>query len=162
MPLTEEQTLIQETARGFARQRLAPNAARWDRDGTFPADAVGETGALGLLGMLVPEEWNGAGADHVSYVLAMAEIAAGDGGCSTVVSVQNLVCCCVLGFGTPEQKQRFLKPMARGEMLGAFALTEPHAGSDAANIKCRAKRRGNHRGNYAPGLASAQPGKRNH
>jgi alkylation response protein AidB-like acyl-CoA dehydrogenase len=145
MILSEEQTLIQDMARAFARDRLAPNAARWDRDATFPAEAVREMGELGLLGMLVPEEWDGAGADHVAYALALEEVAAGDGACSTVMSVHNAVACVpILRYGTDEQKERFLRPMARGELLGAFALTEPQAGSDAANIKCRAVRDGNH------------------
>ena len=97
------------------------------------------------MGMLVPEEWDGAGADHVAYALALIEVAAGDGSCSTIMSVHNSVACMpILKFGTPEQKERFLKPLARGEMLGAFCLTEPQAGSDAAAIKTRAEKVGNH------------------
>jgi alkylation response protein AidB-like acyl-CoA dehydrogenase len=95
--------------------------------------------------MLVPPEWDGAGADHVSYALALMEVAAGDGACSTIMSVHNSVGCMpILKFGTPEQQERFLKPMARGALLGAFCLTEPQAGSDAAAIKTRAERDGNH------------------
>jgi len=102
-------------------------------------------GQLGFLGMLVPQEWDGAGADHVSYALALMEIAAGDGSCSTVMGVHNSVGCMpILKFGTAEQKERFLRPMARGRMLGAFCLSEPQAGSDAAAIKTRAERDGNH------------------
>ncbi len=144
MLLNEEQTLIRDTARQFARERLAPHAAAWDRDATFPADAIQEMGGLGFMGMLVPEEWDGAGADHVSYALALEEVAAGDGSVSTIMSVHNSVGCMpIQKFGSTEQKERFLKPMARGEQLGAFCLTEPQAGSDAAAIKTRAERKGN-------------------
>ena len=143
--LTEEQTLIRDTARTFARDRLAPNAAAWDRESRFPAEAIREMGELGFMGMLVPEEWDGAGADHVSYALALMEVAAGDGSCSTIMGVHNSVGCMpILKFGTTEQKERFLKPMARGDNLAAFCLTEPQAGSDAAAIKTRAEKVGNH------------------
>jgi alkylation response protein AidB-like acyl-CoA dehydrogenase len=145
MRLTEEQTLIRDTARAFAREQLAPRAAAWDREARFPKEAVAEMGRLGFLGMVVPEEWDGAGADHVSYALTMIEVAAGDGACSTIMSVHNSVACMpVLNYGTPEQKERFLRPMARGEILGAFCLTEPQAGSDAAALKTRAEKVGNH------------------
>ncbi|MDH3474706.1 MAG: acyl-CoA dehydrogenase family protein [Rhodospirillales bacterium] len=145
MRLSDEQSLIRDTARAFAREQLAPKAAEWDRDARFPREAVAEMGRLGFMGMLVPPEWNGAGADHVAYALALLEVAAGDGSCSTIMSVHNSVACMpVLKYGTNEQKERFLKPMARGEMLGAFCLTEPQAGSDAAALKVRAERSGNH------------------
>jgi alkylation response protein AidB-like acyl-CoA dehydrogenase len=145
MLLDEEQSLIRDTARAFARERLAPFAAGWDSEARFPKEAVAAMGELGFLGMLVPPEWDGAGADHVSYALALMEVAAGDGACSTIMSVHNSVGCMpILKFGSPEQQERFLKPMARGEMLGAFCLTEPQAGSDAAAIKTRAERDGNH------------------
>ncbi len=144
MLLTEDQTLIRDTARQFARDKLWPNAGDWDRTAEFPATAVAEMGSLGFLGMLVPEEWDGAGADFVAYALAIEKVAAGDGSCSTIMSVHNSVGCAPIhSFGSPEQKERFLKPMARGEMLGAFCLTEPGAGSDAAAIKTRAERSGN-------------------
>ncbi len=144
MLLTEDQTLIRDTARQFAQDKLWPNAGEWDRTGEFPTAAVAEMGALGFLGMLVPEEWGGAGTDFVSYALAIEEVAAGDGSCSTIMSVHNSVGCApILAFGSTEQKERFLKPMARGELLGAFCLTEPQAGSDAAAIKTRAERSGN-------------------
>nr|WP_255682100.1 acyl-CoA dehydrogenase family protein [Luteimonas sp. BDR2-5] len=139
--MTEEQTLVRDMARDFAREVLAPNAARWARDHAFPADAIRQMGELGLLGMLVPPEWDGAGVDHVGYALALEEIAAGDGATSTIMSVHNSVGCMpVLKFGSKAQKARFLRPMARGEQLGAFCLTEPQAGSDAAAIRCRAQR----------------------
>jgi alkylation response protein AidB-like acyl-CoA dehydrogenase len=144
MILSEEQRLIRDTARAFAREKLAPNAAEWDRKSAFPKDAVKQMGELGLLGMLVPETWGGAGADHVAYALAIEEVAAGDGACSTIMSVHNSVACLpILRYGSDTQKARFLKPMARGELLGAFALSEPQAGSDAANLRARAVRNGN-------------------
>lgn len=143
MILTEEQEMIRDMARAFAQEQLAPNAAEWDRTATFPEAAIGQMGELGLLGMVVPEEWDGAGADHVAYALAIEEVAAGDGSCSTIMSVHNSVACMpILKFGTTAQKERYLRPMARGELLGAFVLTEPQAGSDAANIRTRAVRDG--------------------
>jgi len=145
MLLTEEQSLIRDTARDFARERLAPHAADWDREARFPKEALAAMGELGFLGMLVAPEFDGAGADHVSYALALIEVAAGDGACSTIMSVHNSVGCMPIAkYGSAEQKERFLKPMARGEMLGAFCLTEPQAGSDAAAIRTRAVRDGNH------------------
>jgi alkylation response protein AidB-like acyl-CoA dehydrogenase len=145
MQLTEEQTLIRDTARAFARERLAPSAAEWDREARFPREAIAEMGRLGFLGMVVPEDWDGAGADHVAYALTIMEVAAGDGACSTIMSVHNSVACMpILKYGTPEQKERFLRPLARGEILGAFCLTEPQAGSDAAALKTRAEKVGNH------------------
>jgi alkylation response protein AidB-like acyl-CoA dehydrogenase len=145
MILSQEQAMVRDMARGFAAEKLAPTAAERDRTGAFPHEALAEMGGLGLMGMLVPERWGGAEADHVSYALALEEIAAGDGACSTIMSVHNSVGCMpILKFGSDEQKERFLKPLARGEMLAAFALTEPQAGSDAAAIKTRARRVGNH------------------
>ena len=112
--LSEDQRMIRDTARQFARDRLAPNAAEWDRDARFPAEAVREMAELGFLGMTVPEDYDGAGADTVSYALALIEVAAGDGSCSTIMSVHNSVGCApILAFGSSEQKERFLKPMAR-------------------------------------------------
>ena len=140
---TEEQQLIRDTARAFAQEKLAPNAAAWDREHRFPKDALAEMGQLGFLGMVVPPEWDGAGTDYVSYVMAVMEIAAGCGAVSTIMSVHNSVGCVpILKFGTEEQKQRFLRPMARGEQIGCFCLTEPEAGSDAASIKTRARKDG--------------------
>jgi butyryl-CoA dehydrogenase len=145
MRLTEEQTMVRDMARAFAQDRLAPTAAERDRSSAFPKAELAEMGALGLLGMLVPEEFDGAATDHVAYALAIEEIAAGDGAVSTIMSVHNSVGCMpILKFGTAEQKERFLKPMARGEQLGAFCLTEPQAGSDASAIKTRARRDGDH------------------
>jgi alkylation response protein AidB-like acyl-CoA dehydrogenase len=144
MILNEEQILIRDTARQFARERLAPGAAERDRTATVPLEALAEMGKLGFMGMTVPEEWGGAGTDTVSYVLALAEIAGGDGGVSTIMSVNNSpVGAAIQNFGSSAQKERFLLPIARGEMHTAFSLTEPHTGSDASNLKTRAKRRGN-------------------
>src|SRR5882724_10251125 len=144
MRLTEEQRLLRDTARDVARKLLARHAAEWDRDARFPKEALAELGKLGFMGMLVPEAYGGAGADHVGYALAIEEIAAGEGAVSTILSVQNSVGCMpVLQYGSEEQKRRFLRPMARGEMLACFCLTEPQAGSDAAAIKTRARRDGN-------------------
>jgi alkylation response protein AidB-like acyl-CoA dehydrogenase len=144
MQLTDEQRMLRDTAREFARRELTPKAAARDRAAEFPADAVAQLGRLGFLGMLVPEEYGGAGADHVGYALAMEEIAAGDGAVSTIISVQNSVGCMpLLQYGSEEQKQRFLVPMAKGLVRSCFCLTEPQAGSDAAAIETRARRRGN-------------------
>jgi len=141
MVLSEEQAMVRDMARGFAREVLAPNAAQWAREHRFPAQALRQMGELGLLGMLVPPEWDGAGVDHVAYALALEEIAAGDGAVSTIMSVHNSVGCMpVYRYGSQAQKERFLRPMARGEQLAAFCLTEPQAGSDASALRCRAER----------------------
>jgi len=137
--LTEAQSMVQAMARQFARERLWPTAAERDRTCQPPLDLLREMGDLGLMGMCVPEEWGGAGTDFVSYVLAIEEVAAGDGAVSTIMSVNNSpVCAAIQTYGTEDQKQRFLQPLARGEQIGAFALTEPQAGSDAAAIQTRA------------------------
>ena len=144
MRLTDEQRMLRDVARDFAREWLAPHAAERDREERFPAEAVTELGKLGFMGMLVPEEYGGAGADHTGYALVMEEIAAGEGAVATILSVQNSVGCMpLLQYGSEEQKRRFLEPMAKGEMLACFCLTEPQGGSDAAAIKTRARRRGN-------------------
>jgi len=141
--LTEEQIMIRDMARDFARERIAPNAAQWDRDKLFPAEVLREMGELGLYGMVVPEEWGGAGTDYVSFALAIEEIAAGDGACSTILSVNNsVVCGPLLKFGSDYLKERYLKPLAAGEMLGCFCLTEPQAGSDASALRTRAVKEG--------------------
>ena len=142
MQLSEEHVLIQETARRFAADRLAPNAEEWDRNAYFPRDAISEMGELGLMGILVPEAYGGADADFISYSLAMAEIAGGDGGVSVTMAVQTVVETCILAYGNEEQKQAFLPKLASAEMLGAFLLTEPHTGSDAGAISCRARKEG--------------------
>jgi len=141
MILTPEQELIRQSVREFARERLAPFAAEWDRDATFPRAALRAMGELGLMGVCIPERWGGAGLDHVSLALALEEVAAGDGACSTIMSVQNSVVCAPIdAFGNESQKARWLPDLARGRKLGCFCLTEPHAGSDAAAIRTRATR----------------------
>jgi butyryl-CoA dehydrogenase len=143
MRLTEEQRMLRDTAHEFAQRELAPHAAEWDREARFPKQALAELGRLGFMGMLVAPEYGGAGADHVGYALAVEEIAAGDGATSTILSVNTLCCSAVQQYGSEDQKRRFLVPMAKGDMLAAFCLTEPEAGSDAAAIKTRARRHGN-------------------
>src|SRR6516165_1457896 len=146
MLLTEEQEHARDTAHEFAQRALAPFSAEWESRATFPRAALRELGKLGFMGMTVPTEWDGAGADYVAYALSLEEIAAGDGAVSTIVSGHNSVGCMPLvEYGTPEQKEKYLRPMARGEMLSAFCLTEPQSGSDAGAIRTRAEKR---RGSY--------------
>lgn len=143
MQLTEEQVLIQDMAKSFAVEQIKPFASEWDQKGIFPKQALNQMGELGFMGMLVPEQWGGSETGNLAYVLALEEIAAADGATSTIMSVHNSVGCVpILKFGTDEQKERYLKPLAQGEMIGAFALTEPHTGSDAAAIKTRAVKEG--------------------
>ena len=144
MLLSDEQKLIRDTARAFAQEKVLPHARAWEAAGEIPRSLLTEMGKLGFMGMCVPAEWGGAGADMVSYVLALEEIAAADGGLSTVMSVNNSPdCAALMAYASPEQKEKWLKPMARGEVLGAFCLTEPQAGSDASNLRTRAERKGN-------------------
>ncbi|MDP9805049.1 acyl-CoA dehydrogenase family protein [Acinetobacter calcoaceticus] len=143
MQFTEEQLLIRDMAKSFAQEQIKPNASDWDRDGTFPKETLAQMGQLGFMGMLVSEQWGGSDTGNLAYVLALEEVAAADGATSTIMSVHNSVGCVpILKFGTDEQKERFLKPLAQGEMIGAFALTEPHTGSDAAALKTRAVKDG--------------------
>jgi alkylation response protein AidB-like acyl-CoA dehydrogenase len=143
MLLNETQRLIRDSVRAFAQEQLLPNAARWDREHHFPRAELRALGELGVLGAVVPERWGGAGLDYVSLAVALEEIAAGDGATSTIVSVQNsVVCGPINAFGTDAQKERYLRPLARGEALGCFCLTEPHVGSDAGAIATRAEKRG--------------------
>jgi butyryl-CoA dehydrogenase len=139
MIINEEQELIQNTAREFAKRRLIPNAAAWEEQACLPREVVKEMGKLGLLGMLVPPEWGGAGSDAIALALVVEEIAAGDGACATIVCGHNSVGCTpILQFGTEEQKQRYLRPMATGEIITAFCLSEAQGGSDASRIRTRA------------------------
>lgn len=143
MLLTDEQRLVRDTTRQFAADVLKPEAALRDRESRFPREELRRMGELGLLGMLVPEAYGGSATDHVTYALALEEIAAADGACSTIMSVHNSVGCMpILGFGTAEQKDRWLPQLASGNTLAAFCLTEPDAGSDAAALSCRASRDG--------------------
>lgn len=141
MILTDEQKMIQAAARDYAQRRLAPNAAEWERSGAFPRAVIGEMGGLGLMGVTVPPAWDGTGADYVAYALALEEIAAGDGAVATVMSGHNSVGCMPLyEYGTPSQKENYLRRMARGEALCAFCLTEPQGGSDLSTLRTRARR----------------------
>jgi alkylation response protein AidB-like acyl-CoA dehydrogenase len=143
MLLSPEQEMIRDALRDFAQRELAPNAARWDREHAFPQDALRGLAALGAYGICVPESYGGAGLDYVSLALALEEIAAGDGATSTIVSVNNCpVCAILLAWGSEAQKRKYLVPLARGEMLGAFCLTEPHVGSEASGLRCSAVRDG--------------------
>src|SRR6267142_5492217 len=135
---------IREAVRRFAAAELAPNAARWDRDKEFPRAALSGLADMGLYGVAIAEEWGGAGLGYGALAVACEEIAAGDCATATIVSVNNLVAGIVAGYGNSFQKEKFLRPLARGEMLGAFALTEPQVGSDASAITTRAERQGAH------------------
>ncbi len=140
MKYSDEQIMVREMARQFARDKLAPNAAKWDQQAEFPAAAIREMGELGLLGMVVPEEFQGSQTDSIAYAMALEEIAAGDGACSTIMSVHNSVACMpIYRYGSDVQKDQWLPKLATGQLLGAFCLTEPQAGSDAAALKTSAK-----------------------
>ncbi len=143
MILNETQAAMRDMARGFARERLAPGAAARDAEHRFPREELREMGALGLLGMTVPEDYGGSALDAVSYAVVLEEIAVADGACSTILSVHNSVGCGpIVKFGTETQKREFLPKLASGEWVGGFALTEPQAGSDAADLRTRARREG--------------------
>jgi butyryl-CoA dehydrogenase len=143
MILTEEHQMIRDALRSFAQERLAPQAARWDKEHYFPKAELKELAQLGAFGVAVPEQYGGAGLDYVSLALVLEEIAAGDGGISTIISVNNCpVCSIAMMYASEAQKQQWLIPLAQGELLGAFALTEPHTGSDAAALRTTATRDG--------------------
>lgn len=145
IPLTEEQRAIQQAARDFAQAELAPYADAWDREATFDPAVIGKLAALGFLGMMVPEEYDGLGFDARTYLVALEEIAAVDASTAVLMSVHNsLPTQMILRYGTAEQKTRLLPRMARGEWLGAFALSEPEAGSDAASLRTTAERDGDY------------------
>ncbi len=137
--LSEEQQMIQAAAREFAQSEIAPIAAEFDASGKFPAATIAKAGELGFMGIEVPEEYGGTGSDAISYALVIAEIAAADAAHATIVSVNNsLYGTSLLDYGTEEQKRTFLEPVASGRVIGAYALTEPQSGSDAAAMRCRA------------------------
>jgi alkylation response protein AidB-like acyl-CoA dehydrogenase len=145
LPLSPEQLAIQSAARDFALAELAPHADMWDREGFFDRRAAAKLGALGFLGMMIPESYDGLGLDTCTYLTALEEIAAVDASTAVLMSVHNsLPTQMLLNFGSEAQKQRYLRPMARGEWLGAFALSEPDAGSDAASLRTQAVREGDH------------------
>ncbi len=142
--LNDEHRLLRDSLREFAANRLTPFAAEWDRNATFPKQALAELAALGTFGIAVPEEYGGAGMDSTALSIALEEIAAGDGATSTIISVNNCpVCAMLLAAANEAQKQKYLVPLAQGKMLGAFCLTEPHVGSDAAGLRTTAVRDGN-------------------
>jgi alkylation response protein AidB-like acyl-CoA dehydrogenase len=142
-PLTDIQREIVELARGFAADEIAPNAEKWDREACFDLGVARRMGELGFLGMLIPETYDGLGLDTTSYLMALEEIAVADASTAVLMSVHNsLPTQILLTYGSEEQKQRFLRPMARGEKIGAFALSEPDAGSDASAVRCQAVREG--------------------
>jgi butyryl-CoA dehydrogenase len=141
MLLTEDHIAVQDAVRAYVQDRIAPQAAAWDKSHHFPKAELKGLAALGCYGVAVPTEYDGAGLDYLALALILEEVAAGDGATSTVVSVNNCpVCSILMAFGNEEQKQRFLKPLARGDMLGAFCLTEPHVGSEAGGLKTTAVR----------------------
>ena len=143
--LTSEQELIQKTAREFAKEHLAPGVIERDDKAEFPTEQIKVMGELGFMGMMVPEEWSGAGFDTLTYVIAMEEIAAVELATSTIMSVNNsLVCQLFVDYGTEDQKEKYLKPLAIGEKLGAYSLSEPESGSDASNMRTFAKKEGDH------------------
>jgi butyryl-CoA dehydrogenase len=139
---TEEQDLIRDMARDFAKDKLKPFTQDWDRNSTFPLETLREMGELGFLGMLIPEEWGGPGASYMAYSMALEELAVGDASVTTVISVQMLVNNILHQRGSQEQKERWLRPLVQGKAISAFGLTEPHAGSDASNLKTKAERDG--------------------
>ena len=143
MLLSDDHRAIQDAIRTYVQEQIAPHAARWDKEHHFPAEQLQGLAALGCYGVAVPTEYDGAGLDYLALAVILEEVAAGDGGTSTVLSVNNCpVCSILMGFANEDQKQRFLKPLARGEMLGAFCLTEPHVGSEAGGLKTTAVRDG--------------------
>ena len=144
MTLASHHEQIRDAVRRFARERLAPNAARWDREKHFPREELAGLAAMGLCGVMIAEQHGGAGMDSTALALACEEISAGDGATCTIVMVNNLVANILQGYGNEAQKRDFLAPLAKGERLGAFCLTEPHAGSDASAITTRAEKSGGH------------------
>jgi len=145
MLLSDDHLAVQDAVRTYVQAEIAPQAAAWDKSHQFPQAQLRGLAQLGCYGVAVPTEWDGAGLDYLALALILEEIAAGDGATSTVVSVNNCpVCSILMAFGNAAQKERFLKPLARGDMLGAFCLTEPHVGSEAGGLKTTARRDGDH------------------
>lgn len=145
MLLTEDQRMIRDSVRAYVRQEIAPHAAAWDKAHSFPTEALKGLAQLGCYGVAVPDEYGGAGLDYVALAIILEEIAAGDGGTSTIISVNNCpVCSIMMAWANAAQKQEFLVPLAKGDMLGAFCLTEPHVGSEAGGLKTFARKDGDH------------------
>ncbi len=142
MSLAAHHEEIRAAVRRYAREQLWPNAAAWDRDKTFPREALAALGGMGLNGVAITEEWGGAGLDYTALAIAMEEVSAGDAATGTIIGVNNLVAGILAGYGSERQKETFLRPVASGEAHGAFCLTEPQVGSDAAAISTRAERSG--------------------
>jgi alkylation response protein AidB-like acyl-CoA dehydrogenase len=143
MMLSEQHTMIRDAMREFSQQQLRPHAAHWDKERHFPKEALQQLAQMGAFGVAVPEEQGGAGLDYVALALVIEEIAAGDGGTSTIISVNNCpVCSIAMMVANPAQQEQWLRPLAQGKMLGAFCLTEPHAGSDASSLRTTATRDG--------------------
>lgn len=143
MILSEDHRAVQDAVRAYVQDQIAPKAAEWDKSHHFPAAELKGLAGLGCYGVAVPHEHDGAGLDYLALAIILEEIGAGDGATSTVVSVNNCpVCSILMAFGNEDQKERFLKPLARGDMLGAFCLTEPHVGSEAGGLKTTAVREG--------------------
>ena len=145
MLLNDDQRMVRDAVRAFAQEQLWPNAAEWDKQHHFPKEAHQGLAALGCYGICVPEAYGGAGLDYLTLALVLEEIAAGDGGVSTTISVTNCpVNAILMRYGNEAQKQRWLVPLAQGELLGGFCLTEPHVGSDASALRTTATRDGDH------------------
>ena len=145
MLLTEDQRMVRDSVRAYVQDNIAPKAAAWDKSHAFPATELKGLAELGCFGIAVPDEYGGAGLDYTALAIILEEIAAGDGGVSTVISVNNCpVCSIMMSFANEQQKRDWLVPLARGEMLGAFALTEAHAGSDASSLRTTATLDGDH------------------
>jgi butyryl-CoA dehydrogenase len=144
MRLSEQHEMMRDTVRRYARERLWPNAARWERERHFPRAELTELAQMGLNAVAVPEQWGGAGMDSTATAIAFEEVSAGDPACGTVMSVNNLVSGILNGYGNDAQKEAYLRPLAQGRTVGAFCLTEPQVGSDAGAIATRAERRGGH------------------
>jgi butyryl-CoA dehydrogenase len=145
MLLTEDQRMVRDSVRAYVQEQIAPKAAAWDKAHTFPADQLKGLAALGCFGVAVPDQYGGAGMDYISLAIILEEIAAGDGGTSTIVSVNNCpVCSIMMAWANEAQKKEFLVPLATGDMLGAFCLTEPHVGSEAGGLKTFARKDGDH------------------
>ena len=143
--LTQDQTLIRDAVRAFVQEQIWPHAARWDKEHHFPKDVHRGLAELGCYGICVPEAWGGAGLDYTTLAVVLEEIAAGDGGTSTVISVTNCpVNAILMAYGNDDQKRQWLAPLAQGQMLGAFCLTEPHVGSDASALRTTATKDGDH------------------
>ncbi len=141
--LNEEQKMFRDMVRDFAKNEVEPGASERDKKAEFPHDLIKEMGELGLMGVFIPEEYGGSGADVISYLLAVEELAKADPGVAVTMSVNNSVCCFpILKFGTEEQKKKYLPPLASGEVIGGFCLTEPNAGSDAGSLKTKAVKKG--------------------